>query len=166
MIPDKMQKALNGQVNEEIFSAYLYLSMAAYFDDLNLPGFAGWMRVQAQEEMVHAMKFCSHITERGGRVLLAEIKAPQTEWDSPLAAFQDAYKHEQHITGCIHRLVELATAEKDHAAGPLLQWFVSEQVEEEASADTVVQQLRRIGDSPNGLFMLDRQLGARTFGGD
>ena len=161
MIGEKMQKALNGQINAELYAGYLYLSAAAYFDSENLPGCAQWMRVQAQEELGHAMKIFDHVTERGGRVLLGPIEAPPTEWNSPLAVFEAAYAHEQKVTGLIDNLVKLATSEGDNAAGVFLQWFVSEQVEEEASADGIVQKLRLIGDSPNGLFMLDHALGQR-----
>jgi ferritin len=163
MIGKKIEDAFNAQINAETHSAYLYWSMAAYFESVNLNGFATWMQAQAQEEMVHATKFYHFLVERGGRVQLTAIEAPATEWDSPLAAFQAAYKHEQYITGRIHDLVELSAAEKDHAAGIFLQWFVSEQVEEEASADEVVQKLTLMADAPGGLFMLDREMGQRTF---
>jgi ferritin len=119
------------------------------------------MRVQAQEEVAHAMRIFDYLNERGGRAVLGAIQAPATKWDSPLAAFEAAYAHEQKVTGMIRGLADLASAEKDHAAGVFLQWFVSEQVEEEAAADLIVQMLKRIGDSSNGLFMLDHQLGER-----
>ncbi len=163
MIGKKMQDAMNDQINAETFSAYLYWSMAAYFESENLPGFAGWMRVQAQEEMVHAAKLAGFIHERGGRVLLKAIKAPATEWDSALAAFEAAYKHEQLVSGRINGLVDLAASQKDHASAAFLQWFVTEQVEEEASADAIVQKLKRVQKAPGGLYMLDREMGARTF---
>jgi ferritin len=158
-----MEKALNEQVNAELFSAYLYLSMEAYFKSLNLNGFANWMRVQTQEEIMHAMKIYDFIDERGGRITLKAIGGPDTEWDSPLAAFEAVYKHEQKVTGLINNLVNLAIEEKDHATNTFLQWFVNEQVEEESSADQMVQQLKMIDKSPGGMFMLDRELGQRVF---
>lgn len=158
-----MEKALNDQVNAELYSSYLYLSMAAYFNEVNLTGFARWMEVQALEELTHAMKFYRFINERGGRVVLAAIKNPKTAWSSPLEAFEDAFKHEQMVTGLINDLVDLAIAEKDHASNHFLQWFVAEQVEEEASANEIVQKIKLMGEAQGGLFMLDRELGQRTF---
>jgi ferritin len=163
MISEKMQEALNGQLNAELYSSYLYLSMAAYFQDLNMGGCANWMRVQAQEEDMHAMKFYNFINERGGRVLLKPIDGPPTEWESPLAAFEAVLEHEQKVTGLINELVELALAEHDHATNIFLQWFVTEQVEEEDSANDVIQQIKMVGGAEGGLFMLDRELGQRTF---
>jgi ferritin len=163
MISKKIQQAFNDQINAETHSAYLYWSMVAYFESINLKGFASWMRCQIQEEMVHATKFFDFINERGGRVALTAIESPATEWDSPLAAFEAAYAHEQYITGRIDDLVKLAREENDNAAGIFLQWFVTEQVEEEASADEVVQQLKLMAGAPGGLFMLDRELGQRIF---
>lgn len=158
-----METALNQQINAETYSAYLYLSMAAYFDSLNLPGFAQWMRVQTQEELVHAMKFFSFVNERNGRVLLQPIAGPPTDWASPLAAFEAAYEHEQKVTGLINNLVDLALQERDHASNIFLQWFITEQVEEEASANDIVQKLKLAGDNPHHLFVLDRELGTRVF---
>jgi len=163
MLKDQIEKALNNQLNAELYSAYLYLSMSAYFQSMNLGGFATWMRVQAQEELVHAMKFYDFINERGGRVGLKMVEAPPTGWTSPLAAFEAAYQHEQKVTGLINDLVELALQEHDHATHIFLQWFVTEQVEEEDNANGVVQKLKLIGDASGGLFMLDRELGQRTF---
>jgi len=163
MLSKKMEKALNDQVNAELYSSYLYLSMAAYFQTLNLGGFAAWMQAQAGEELVHAMKFFGFINERGGAVKLAAIEAPKTKWSSPKNAFEDAYKHEQKVTSLINKLVDLALVEKDHASNAFLQWFVTEQVEEEASADEVVQKLGLVGDAKGGIFMLDRELGQRQF---
>jgi ferritin len=163
MLNPKIEKAFNGQLNAETFSAYLYWSMSAYFESVNLKGFANWMRVQAQEEMVHAMKFSTFINERGGRVALTAIEGPATQWDSPLAAFENAYQHEQTVTGLINGLVDLTVAESDHASQAFLQWFVTEQVEEEASADEVVQKLKLIEGAPGGLFLLDQELGQRVF---
>jgi ferritin len=163
MIGEKMQQAINDQINAELYSAYLYLSMEAYFDAENLPGFAHWMSCQAQEEVVHAMKFFRFVNERNGRVLLQPIKGPETEWDSPLAAFEQAYAHEQGVTGRINDLVKLAREEGDTASEVFLQWYVTEQVEEEASADAVIQELKRMADAPGGLYFLDRELGQRNF---
>jgi len=163
MISKKMEKALNEQVNAELLSAYLYLSMEAYFKSLNLNGFATWMRVQTQEEVAHAMKIYGFIDERGGRITLKAIEGPQTKWDSPLTVFKEIYKHEQKVTSLINNLVNLAIEEKDHATNTFLQWFVNEQVEEEASADQVVQQLKMMEKAPGGMFMLDRELGQRVF---
>jgi len=163
MISKKMVEALNEQVNAEMYSAYLYLSMESYFKSLNLNGFANWMRVQTQEEMVHAMKIYDFINERGGRVTLKQIDGPPTEWKSPMAVFEAVYTHEQKVTGLINRLVDLAIEEKDHATNTFLQWFVNEQVEEESSADEKVQQLKMMEKAPGGMFMLDRELGQRVF---
>ena len=158
-----MEKALNEQVNAELFSAYLYLSMEAYFKSLNLNGFANWMRVQTQEEVAHGMKIYEFINERGGRITLKAIDGPQTKWDSPLPVFKAVYEHEQKVTGLINDLVDLAIKEKDHATNTFLQWFVNEQVEEESSADDMVQQLKMMEKAPGGMFMLDRELGQRVF---
>jgi ferritin len=163
MLKDKIQKALNQQVNAELYSSYLYLAMAAYFETINLKGFANWMRVQTQEELVHAMKFYDFIIERGGKAVLSSIEGPRTEWPSPLAVFEHAYEHEQKVTGLINTLVDLSIAEQDHATNNFLQWFVAEQVEEEASADEVVQKIKLMGDASGGLFMLDQELAQRVF---
>jgi ferritin len=163
MISKKMQNAINGQINAELYSAYMYLSMSAYFTSQNLPGFANWMRVQAQEEVGHAMKLYGFVEECRGRVLLKAIDGPPTEWDSPLEVFQATLKHEQKVTGLINKLVDQAISENDHATRGSLQWFVDEQVEEEASADAIVQQLKLMKGAPGGLFMLDKELGARSF---
>jgi len=163
MINKKIEAAFNEQVNAELYSAYLYLSMSAYFESLSLKGFANWMRCQAQEELLHAMKFYAFINERGGRVALKAVEAPPTAWSSPLDAFQQAYAHEQTVTALINGLVDLALQEREHSANAFLQWFVTEQVEEEASADAVVQQLKLAGDAGGGLFMIDRELATRVF---
>jgi ferritin len=163
MVNKKIEGALNQQLNAELYSSYLYLSMSAYFQSINLPGFANWMRVQAQEELVHGMKFYDFINERGGRVMLQQVKAPPAEWSSPLDVFENAYKHEQKVTGLINDLVNLAVGEKDHATNIFLQWFVTEQVEEEASANEVVQKLKLVGKDSGGLFMLDAEMGQRVF---
>jgi len=163
MLSKKMQDALNKQTNAELYSAYLYASMSAYFESINLRGFANWMRVQTQEEVMHAYKFYNYINERGGRVVLQAIDAPPHEWDSPLAVFEAVHVHEQKVTGLINDLVNLAVSESDHATNIFLQWFVSEQIEEEASANDVVQKLNLLGDETGGLFMLDREMGQRVF---
>ncbi|MCP4581066.1 MAG: ferritin [candidate division Zixibacteria bacterium] len=163
MISKKMEGALNGQIQEEFYSAYLYLSMSAWFETKNLKGFANWMKIQNLEEQMHAIKIFDYINERGGNVQLQNINKPQNEWNSPLEAFEAAYKHEQHISGCFNDLVHLAMEEKDRASQIFLDWFVNEQVEEEATADEIVQQLRIIGDNGHGLLMIDRELGARVF---
>lgn len=163
MLTDKMHHALNDQLQAEFFSAYLYLSMSAYFEDKGLEGMANWMKIQFQEEQTHALKFYRYIIERGGRVELQSLEKPQKDWDSPLSAFEDAYAHERMISGRINDLAELAIAEKDHSTHNMLQWFIAEQVEEEAAVDTVVNQLRMVGEQGHGLFMIDRELRGRTF---
>ncbi len=163
MLNEKVEEALNKHLNAEFYSAYLYLSMAAYFHSANLDGLANWMRVQVQEELAHTMKFFDYINERAGRVVLTAVEGPPSEWDSPLAVFEDAYRHEQHVTSLINGLVDLALEMRDHGTNNFLQWFVAEQVEEEASVDEVVQKLKLVGDDPNGLFMIDRELAQRVF---
>ena len=161
MLSSTVQDAMNQQVNAELYSAYLYLAMAADFEAANLHGMAHWMQVQAKEETGHALKFFKYVAERGGRVTLTSIAAPPAKWDSPHAVFDQVYKHECHVTSLINKLVDLAAAEKDHASEVFLQWFVNEQVEEEANASEILHQLRMIGDSKQGLFMLDRHLAQR-----
>ena len=158
----KIESAFNKQLNAELFSSYLYLSMAAYFESQNLKGMAGWMRMQAQEENMHGMKFFDFINERGSRVTLAKIEEPKTEWRSPLDVFEDTCAHESKVTGMIHGLVDLSLSEKDHAANGFLQWFVTEQVEEEATAQEIRDKLKLIGDSPVAVFMIDGELGQRA----
>ena len=162
MISQKVQDAFNEQLNAEAYSAYLYLAMSAYFESLNLNGMASWMRVQAQEETAHAMKFFDHVQSRGGRVVLTQIAPPPAEWDSPLAAFEAAYEHETVISEEINKLVDLSIAESDHASNAFLQWFVTEQVEEEESVLQIVDQLKLIGDDRGALFLLERELGQRV----
>lgn len=161
MLSAKIEKALNEQLNREMESGYIYLSMAAYFNSLNYTGFEHWMKIQATEELKHGMKFFSHIEERMGRVSLDSLKAPQKEWKSALEAFEDAFKHEQFVTDNIHKLVSLAREEKDYATENFLQWFVAEQVEEEAAAADVVAKLKMAGESANALMMLDSIFGKR-----
>jgi ferritin len=161
MLKAKVQDALNSQINAELASSYLYLSMAAYFESRNLRGMAHWMRAQAEEEWKHAMKFYGFIFERGGRVTLQGVDAPKAQWESALEAFEDAYRHECEVTGLIHGLVKLATSESDFATLAFLQWFVSEQVEEEAAAQFIVEKLKTMGESNVALFILDGELGKR-----
>jgi ferritin len=158
----ELEANLNKQINEEMFSSYLYLSMTAYFESTNLPGFANWMRVQTQEENLHAMMFFDYINRRNGRVLLARIEEPQKEWKSPLDAFVAAYEHEKHISERIRSLVKQARGLDDDSTDNFLQWFVTEQVEEEDNTYKIVQQLRLIGDDRAGLFLLDRELAQRV----
>jgi ferritin len=161
MLSQAMQDALNEQINAELWSAYLYLSMATHFESVNLPGMAKWMRVQTNEEYAHAMKFMDHIHDRAGRALLKPIAAVPTEWKSPLEAFEATLKHEQEVTSRIHKLMDQAVAAKDHATANMLQWFVSEQVEEEANAVEIVNKLKLLADSKGALYWLDHELGKR-----
>lgn len=164
MISGKIQDALNNQINAEFGAAYIYLSMSAYFTSVNLNGFAVWMRAQAQEEMGHAMRIYDFINDREGEIQLKAVDAPTAKWDSPLAAFEAAYAHEQKVTGMIYDIVDLSLKERDHATNSFLQWFVNEQVEEEATASDIVNKLKLVGDDNNGLFLLDRDLGTRGAG--
>jgi len=157
----KMHEAINEQIKHEFGSAYLYMSMAAYFEELGLQGMAHWMKIQAKEEVNHAMKFFGHLADRGLRIELYALEKPQKEWVSPLAAFQAAYEHEKFITAKIHNLMSIANKESDFAALPLLHWFEDEQIEEEASAKYIADTLEKIKDSANGLIMLDRELAKR-----
>ena len=161
MIGKAMQDAMNEQINKELFSAYLYLSMAAYFEARNLSGFAHWMRVQADEEREHAMKFYNFILERAGNVLLKAIDAPKTEWSSSLEVAQEVAAHEAKVTASIYALHELAMQEKDYPAQVMLQWFIIEQVEEEKNAAEIVANLKLIEERATAVLMLDKQLGKR-----
>ena len=162
-ISEKMQDALNDQVAAEFYSAYLYLAMSAWLHSADMPGAANWMFVQYREELSHAEKIFDFVVEREGRALVKGFDAPPVEWDSPLAVFEAAYEHEKKVTAMINELVSLAREEKDYATEFFLQWFVTEQVEEEASADEIVQKLKLVGDHGNAIFMVDRELGSRTF---
>jgi ferritin len=162
MLTEKMQQALNGQLNAELYSSYLYLSMNAYFKSVNLDGFANWMYYQAVEELGHSMKFYDFILQRGGKVQLQQVVAPPTEWGSPLGVFEATLEHEQKVTGLINDLVDIAHKEHDHATNIFLQWFVSEQVEEEENVGGVLEQLKLMGDAKGGLFMIDRELAKRS----
>ena len=161
MISNSMQKAINEQINKELYSSYLYLSMAAYFEDKNLPGFAKWMHVQADEERGHGMKFFGHLVDRGGKVTLAPIAGPETEWKTNLEVFKQVQAHEAAVTASINALYELALKEKDYPAQVLLQWFITEQVEEEKNAADNVHQLELIDAKGTAVLMLDKQLGKR-----
>ena len=158
-----MLEELNRQVNEELYSEYIYLAMAADLEDKGLKGMATWMRVQAREEHTHAMIFYNYISERRARVELEAIAKPPSTWESPLAVFEAALAHERHITGRIDHMVRVAKGEEDNATLQMLQWLVEEQVEEEANADEVAGQLRMVGEDGRGILMLDRELGARAF---
>jgi len=162
MLTEKMESAINEQIKWEFYSAFLYLSMAAYFADLGLPGFATWMEAQYEEEVFHARKMFAYVLESGGKVRLQALDEPQHEWKSPLECFEFSLEHEKHVTERINNLASLAQEEKDHASYIFLQWFVSEQVEEEDSFSDVVGKLKLVGDG-GGLFMLDRDLGVRVF---
>lgn len=161
MIGKKMTQALNLQMNREFYNGRLYLSMAAYFESLNMPGAAHWMEIQAQEENGHAMRIYNHLRERGARIMINALQAPPAEWETVLAAFEAAYAHECQVSREFDELLALAQAEKDNATISFLQWFVNEQVEEEASVDQIVKRLKMIGDYKGGLFMLDHLLGER-----
>ena len=161
MIGPKVQEAFNEQLNAELFSAYLYLSMSAHFEAASFKGMAAWMRLQAQEEVGHAMRFYKFINDRNGRVTLTQVEAPKTQWKSPLDVFEDAYKHECKITAAINDEMSLAFAEKDHAAHTFLEWLINEQVEEEATVSTIVDQLKLVGDNGMALFLIDQELGQR-----
>lgn len=162
MVSQKIVDALNLQINKELFSSYLYLSMSAYFDSKNLTGMTQWMKLQSQEEYEHAMKFYDFILRLGGKVKLSAIEEPQTDWESPLKVFEDSLHHEQYISKSIHQLMDLAIEESHHPTKSFLQWFVDEQVEEEDSVQQVVENFKMIGDDKGALFMLDRELGARS----
>lgn len=161
MIPKSVQEILNKQINKELYSAYYYLSMSAHFQSVNLPGFAHWMTTQYQEETGHAMKLMAHIQERGGRVILEAIEKPPTEYQSPLNVMNLVLEHEKKVTASINKCYEEAVKEKDYPAQIMLEWFIKEQVEEERSAEDVINTLKMLGDAPAGLIMLDRQLAAR-----
>ena len=161
MLSSKMQQALNDQIQKELYSSYMYISMAAHFQSKNLPGAANWMRIQQGEEMEHAMKFFDFVHDRGGQVILQAIPQPPSDFSSPVVAFKEALAHEQKVTQSIHDLYALAVQEKDYPTQVMLQWFIDEQVEEERNATDVVAQLELVGDSPAGLYMVDRALGSR-----
>lgn len=164
MIREGLLNAMNEQLKNEFYSAYLYLSMSAYCESINLPGFANWLRMQSQEEVDHAMKFYEFLCDRGGRVVLQAIEQPPTEFDGSLDVFQRTLEHEQKVTGLIHDLYALAVQDKDYASEVFLQWFVAEQVEEEKSASEILETLKVVGEKGQALVMLDRQLARRGAG--
>jgi len=162
MISKIMQDAINAHIQVEMYSANLYLSMSAYCESINFKGFAHWMRVQSQEEMQHAMKLFDYLNDRGGRVLLGTLEQPPQDFKSPRDMFEQTLEHEKKITAKIYLLYETAMSEKDYATQSLLQWFITEQVEEEAGASEYVEKLRMIGESSNAIFMVDKELGKRA----
>jgi ferritin len=166
MLTKKMETAINKQINAELYSGYMYLAMSSHFQTVNLPGFAAWMKAQAGEELGHAMKMFGYVVEQRGTVTLDAVDKPPSKWASPLKTFEAVLEHEQKVTGLISKLADLAAAENDHATGVFLQWFIKEQVEEEASADAIVQKLKLAKDSSGALLMLDRELGKRGAGSD
>ena len=163
MITEKMEQAFNEQINKELYSAYLYLSMQAYFERLNLTGFVNWMSVQVQEENAHAMGMYNYVNERGGKVELLAIDKPQTDWESPLDVFRHVLEHEEYVTSRINALMDVADEEKDRAALSFLDWYLKEQVEEESNVGGVLAKLELIGDDKHALLLLDKDLATRTF---
>lgn len=162
MISEKLVEALNKQINEELYSSYLYWSMASWFESQNLPGFANWMKVQSEEEYMHARKFYDYINSAGGRVIFKEIKTPQAEWKSIEDVFSATLEHEKYISECINNLASLSLDERSHATMSFLQWFIDEQVEEVAIADQILQEIRMVGDNKQGIFMIDREMKGRA----
>lgn len=163
MLDKEMEEAINKQLNAEIYSGYIYLSMAAYFESIDLPGFANSSRVHAQEELAHGMKFYDYLVSRGARVTLTEIEGPPTEWEGALAVFEHVLRHEQLVTGLINKLVDLAISLSDHATNNFLQWYVAEQVEEEETANTELQKVKLAGDDPSSLLMLDQEFAQKVY---
>lgn len=163
MISEKLEKAFNDQINKELYSEYLYLSMQAYFERLNFKGFVNWMTVQVQEEHAHAMGMFNYVHERGGKVELEAIAKPQTDWESPLHVFEEVLKHEEYVTSRINALMDVAEEVKDRAALSFLDWYLKEQVEEESNVGGVLATLKLIKDDAKALLMLDKELAARTF---
>lgn len=161
MLSQTLQDAINEQIKNELYSAYMYLSMSAHFETVSLPGFAAWLRKQSQEEVEHAMKFFDFVNDRGGRVTLKAIDAPKTEWKSPMEAFTEVLAHEQKVTGMINKLYELALKENDYPTQTMLHWFINEQVEEEKNAGQVIEYLKMIEERGTAMLMLDKQLGKR-----
>jgi ferritin len=163
MLKKEVLDALNEQINAELYSSYLYLSMSAYFENKGLPGFANWMKIQYQEETAHAIKFFNFVNERGGRVILKPIAGPEVEFDNVLSVFEKTLAHENHVTDLINNLVDIAIQARDHATQSFLKWFVDEQVEEEANVSKILDTLRLINGEGNGLFMMDREMQQRVF---
>jgi ferritin len=163
MIGERLNNAINEQIKNELESYYIYLSMAAWLHSRSLDGMGHWMRCQAHEEMIHAMKFYNYIIDRGGEVVLQDLKQLKTRWSSALEVFKDAYEHEKFITGKINELTTIAREEKDYASEPILAWFSTEQIEEEVNSGKVADELEMVGEDKSGLLMLDRELGSRAY---
>jgi len=163
MMNKRVEEIINKQINAEMYSAYLYLSMAAHFESENLSGFANWMRVQFEEEQFHALKFYDYIVSCGGKVTLEAIDQPQTTWKSPLEIFEHALEHEKHVTALINKIQDVAEEEKDRATQNLLIWFIDEQIEEESNAEKIVNELKMINGEGHGLLMIDREMSTRVF---
>ncbi len=163
MISKALEEAINKQMNREMYSSYLYLAMAAHFEDIGLAGFANWMRIQAKEENFHAMKFFNYLVERDGRVRLLDIEAPPFKWDNPVDVFKFTYEHEKVVTGLINNLMKMALDENDYASVSFLGWYVNEQVEEESSAKTMIDKLHLLGKDGATLYLLDQELAQRVF---
>ena len=157
MIGDRLLQAMNDQIKNEMESYYIYHSMVAYFHAISLDGMGHWMRAQSHEELTHAMKFFDHIIDRGGKVILQDLKQIKTDWSSPAEAFKDALKHEQFISGTINNLMAIAREEREYSSEPLLDWFISEQIEEEASTGKIADELEMAGDNKSALLLLDRK---------
>lgn len=163
MISDNLCQALNKQINAELYSSYLYLSMSAWFETKSLAGFANWMRVQAEEENFHAMKMFNYVHERGGKVVLDAIEKPDSEWQNPLAVIAAVLKHEEMVTGLINDLVDVSMGVRDHAGTYFLQWYVEEQVEEEANVGTLLERMKMVAEDSAALFAMDMELAKRVF---
>lgn len=163
MINEKLEKVINQQINAEMYSAYLYLSMSAYLESINLPGFASWMRVQFEEEQFHALRFFTFLNERGGRVELEAIEKPQFVWNNVIEVFEHTLEHERHVTSLLNNIADIAETEKDRPTRNLMVWFIDEQVEEESSAEKIINELKLINGEGHGMLMLDRELGTRVF---
>ncbi|MBI5743268.1 MAG: ferritin [Elusimicrobia bacterium] len=162
-INKKVEDAINKQINAELYSAYLYLGMSSRCVEMNLKGMANWLYVQAQEEMTHAIKFYRFVLDRAGHPVMPAIEGVRTDWKAPVEMFAAAYEHEQKVTAMINNIVDIALAERDHATASMLNWFVDEQVEEEANSSEITEKLKLIGDSKDGLLMLDKELSTRVF---
>jgi ferritin len=162
-ISNKMQNLINDQIQKEFFSEYFYLSMQAYFTSINLDGFANFFAVQTQEEHAHGMLFFDYVLETGGKITLQQIEQPQNNFESPIQVFQMALEHEKKVTASIYNLVDASLAEKDYTSHAFLQWFITEQREEESTLDKIIGKLKLIGDDGKGLLMMDTELAARTF---
>ena len=163
MMHKKLEKAFNNQINKEFYSEYLYMSMYAYFDRMNLQGFKNWMNVQMQEEHAHAMGMFNYLHERGAKVVLQAIDKPETDWKSPVELFEHVLKHEQYVTSLINGLMDVADEVKDRAAVSFLDWYLKEQVEEEANVSKVLKTLKMVCDDKNSLYMYDKELATRVF---